>query len=120
MQVGLAALTLVALWCVLASIQQGLLGAPDMHVTGNGSSAQALNWFADRSADALPVASAISVPLWIYKLAMLAWALWLAHALVGGLRNAFAAWTRDGYWRRVPRPIVDVPTAKAPQPPTQP
>ncbi|MEO6929234.1 MAG: hypothetical protein ABI190_08720, partial [Casimicrobiaceae bacterium] len=119
-QVGLAALTLVALWCVLASIQQGLLGAPDMHVTGNGSSAQALNWFADRSADALPVASAISVPLWIYKLAMLAWALWLAHALVGWLRNAFAAWTRDGYWRSVPRPIVDVPTAKAPQPPTQP
>ncbi|MEP7096401.1 MAG: hypothetical protein ABI748_01955 [Dokdonella sp.] len=118
-QVGLAALTLLALWCVFASIQQGLLGAPNMHVTGNGSSAQALHWFADRSIDALPVASAVSVPLWVYKLAMLAWALWLAHALVGWLRSAFAAWTRDGYWRSVPRPIVDVPTATPPPPPAQ-
>ena len=74
-----------------------------MHVTGNGSTAQALQWFADRSGDVLPQASAISVPLWIYKLLMLAWALWLANALIGWLRDAFAAWTKDGYWRNSPK-----------------
>ena len=75
-----------------------------MHVTGNGSSAQSLQWFADRSADALPQASAITLPMWVYKLLMLAWALWLANALIGWLRNGFAAWTKDGYWRTDAKP----------------
>jgi hypothetical protein len=78
-----------------------------------------LRWFADRSADALPQASAISVPLWVYKLAMLAWALWLANAVIGWLRYGFAAWTRDGYWRRTPRPAVDVPAATPPPTPAR-
>ena len=119
-QLGLAALTVVALLCLLASVQQGLLGTPDMHVAGNGSNAYTLRWFADRSADALPVARAFSLPLWIYKLAMLAWALWLASALVGWLRGGFAAWTGGGYWRSVPKPIVDVPKAQAPAAPQAP
>ncbi len=88
LQLGLAALTVAAMLCLVASVQQGLLGTPDMHVAGNASSAYALRWFADRSADALPIAHAFSVPLWIYKLAMLAWALWLASALVGWLAAA--------------------------------
>ena len=99
LQIGLAVLTMFALLSLISAIPQGLLGQPDMHVVGNGSDAHALRWFADRSADALPQASAVSVPLWVYKVLMLAWALWLANALIGWLRDAFAAWTRDGYWR---------------------
>ncbi|HET8940567.1 MAG TPA: hypothetical protein VFN13_01085, partial [Rudaea sp.] len=98
-QIGLGLLTLIALACLISAIPQGLLGQPDMHVTGNGSSAHALRWFVDRSANALPQASAISVPLWVYKVLMLAWALWLANALIGWLRDGFAAWTKGGYWR---------------------
>ncbi|MBS0556274.1 MAG: hypothetical protein JSR27_02540 [Proteobacteria bacterium] len=99
-QTGLVVLTLFALASVVSAIPQGLLGSPDMHVAGNGSTAQALQWFADRSMDALPQATAITVPLWVYKVLMLAWALWLANALIGWLRDAFAAWTKDGYWRK--------------------
>jgi len=120
-QLGLVALTVAALACLAGSIQQGLLGTPDMHVAGYGSSAHALRWFADRSADALPAATAVSAPLWVYRLAMLAWALWLAAALVGWLRRGFAAWTQGGYWRSVPKPaaaVVDVPAA--PPPPAAP
>ncbi len=116
-QVGLVVLSVVAVLCLFASIEQGLLGAPDMHVTGNGSNAFALRWFADRATDALPNAYAISLPLWVYKVAMLAWALWLANALVGWLRHGFAAWTRDGYWRRTPKPLIDVPVVNVPPPP---
>lgn len=101
-QLGLALLTLFALASLISAIPQGLLGSPDMHVAGNGSTAQVLEWFADRSADALPQVTAISVPLWVYKLLMLAWALWLANALIGWLRDAFAAWTKDGYWHKPP------------------
>ena len=105
-QIGLAVLTLFALASLVSAIPQGLLGSPDMHVVGNGSTAQALQWFADRSADALPQATAVTVPLWVYKALMLAWALWLANALIGWLRDAFAAWTKDGYWRSSSTPVV--------------
>ena len=111
-QIGLAALTVIALLCLISAIPQGLLGQPDMHVTGYGSSAHALQWFDDRSADALPQAMAITLPLWVYKVLMLLWALWLANALIGWLRNAFAAWTTDGYWRADKKVVQpETPTA---------
>lgn len=114
-QVALGILTLVALLCLLAAVRQGLLGQPDMAVAGNGSSQHALRWFADRSPGALPVASAWSLPLWVHKLAMLAWALWLASALVGWLRRGFAAWGDGGYWRSVGKPRVDLPAVEPPE-----
>jgi hypothetical protein len=113
-QIALAALTLIALVALAAAIPQGLLGSPDMHVAGNGSNAQSLRWFVDRSDGALPDARAISVPLWVYKIAMLAWALWLANAVIGWLRYGFAAWSNGGYWRALRKSVVDVPAATAP------
>jgi hypothetical protein len=100
LQLGLAALTLVALAVLIAAVPKGLLGLPDMHVAGNDSSAWNLHWFSDQSSDALPRGGVISVSLWVYKIAMLAWALWLANALIGWLRWGFDAWTRGGYWRK--------------------
>ncbi len=117
-QVGLVALTVIALGCLVANIHNGLLGEPDMVVSGSDSFARNLHWFADRSSDALPTASVWSLPLWVYNLVMLAWALWLAWAVVGWLRNGFAAWSTGGYWRawREPRaePVIDVPPAAPP------
>ena len=113
-QVSLAALTAIALLCLISAIPQGLLGQPDMHVTGYGSSAHALQWFEDRSADALPQAVAITLPLWVYKVLMLLWALWLANALIGWLRNAFASWTTDGYWRAAKKVAPPETPAAAP------
>lgn len=98
LQMGLAALTLLALTVLIAAVPKGLLGLPDMHVAGNGSGAWNLRWFVDQSAGVLPHGGVLSVSLWVYKLAMLAWALWLANALIGWLRWGFAAWTHGGYW----------------------
>ncbi|MEO8958064.1 MAG: hypothetical protein ABI304_03910, partial [Rudaea sp.] len=110
LQLGLAALTVLALGVLVAAIPQGLLGLPDMHVAGNASNSGGLHWFADRSNGALPSAGVLSLPLWVYKVAMLAWALWLANALIGWLRWAFESWTHGGYWRkREPKPNVEPP-----------
>jgi hypothetical protein len=98
LQLGLVLLTLIAMGSIISSIPYGLLGTPDMHITGNGSSAAQLQWFTDRTPGALPGAWVLSLPMWCYKLAMLAWALWLASALVGWGRWAFQAWTKNGYW----------------------
>ncbi len=102
MQIGLAVLTVIALLCLISAVPQGLLGQPDMRVTGNDSTAWSLQWFADQTRNVLPHAGAFSLPLWTYKLAMLAWALWLANALIGWLRWGFDAWTRGGYWKPSP------------------
>jgi len=110
MQLGLALLTVLALAVLIGAVPRGLLGLPDMHVAGNASNAWNLRWFADQSANALPVAGVFSVSLWVYKLAMLAWALWLAWSLIDWLRWAFEAWTRGGYWRkRAPKPSATPP-----------
>ena len=108
-QIGLVALAVAALIALASAIPQGLLGQPDMHVAGNASSAQTLQWFSDNSSETLPQASAISLPLWVYKLLMLAWALWLANAVIGWLREGFAAWTSGGYWRAKPQSAPTVP-----------
>ena len=99
MQIGLALLTLMALLVLIGAVPRGLLGVPDMHVTGNGSSASQLRWMLDRSDGPLPHAGVFSLPLWCYKAAILAWALWLANALIGWLRWAFTCWSAGGYWR---------------------
>lgn len=113
-QIGLALLTAIALLSLVSAIPQGLLGTPDMQIAGYGSTAALLQWFADRSEGALPTASAFSVSLWWYKAAMLAWALWLANALLGWLRWAWQAWSAGGYWRKsTPKPVV----GGAPPPP---
>jgi len=41
-----------------------------------------LHWYTNRSGPRLPSAAILSVPLLVYRVAMLAWALWLALALL--------------------------------------
>jgi hypothetical protein len=53
----------------------------------------------DRSAGITPIAGVISVSLWFYKAAMLAWALWLSFALIRWLRWAWKALSTAGVWR---------------------
>lgn len=104
-QVGLALLTLLFLASLVASVPMGLLGQPDMHIAGNGSSAYHLNWYAAGTSDgALPAATVISLPLWVYRVLMLLWSLWLATALMRWLSWGWSAFTRGGLWR--PRVIL--------------
>jgi hypothetical protein len=98
-QVLYAILTIAALFAILVSLPMGLLGSPDMHITGNGSYAGGLKWFSDLSSGPLPVASYVSVPLWAYKVLILFWALWLSFALVAWLPWVWRVFVADGLWR---------------------
>jgi hypothetical protein len=100
-QLALAAGGLVSLFLLYLAIQQGLLFRPDMQVSGNGSSDGLLAWYVDRAAGELPAAGVVSLPLWAYRLAMLLWALWLAHGLVRAAAPAWRAFGHEGYWRRL-------------------
>ena len=59
-QVIVGGLTVIALLSILTALPQGLLGTPDMHVTGHQSYGTELGWFADRSTSVLPRASAFT------------------------------------------------------------
>jgi hypothetical protein len=98
-QVLLAVWTLAALAALFVSIEQGLLGLPEMQISGNGSTAETLRWYHDRSGPELARTWVVSVPLAVYRVAMLAWALWIASALLWWLRWGFAAYGNGGLWR---------------------
>lgn len=106
-QVVLAGWTLVALAILVWSVSQGLLGSPNMQITGNGSTAESLSWFADRADALLPTAWVVSVPLWLYRGFMLLWALWLAYALLQWLKWGWSCFTEGGYWRASEKKVKD-------------
>ncbi len=101
-QIVLGLWTFVALILLCSAVYQGLLGSPAMQVRGNGSSSDTLRWFVDRSGNALPTPWIVSVPLFVYRAAMLAWALWLALSLLGWVRWGWGAITTGGGWRKSP------------------
>ena len=102
-QLALVVWTLVALGILFWGVQIGLLGTPDMQIAGNGSSAYQLNWYTDRTGPLLPGAWILSVPLLLYRLAMLAWALWLALAMLRWLRWGWDCLNTGDGWREIGR-----------------
>ena len=145
-QVGLAFATLVALICLVAAVPRGLLGSPDMQVVSaaqgddamrwantdaqalqampwpHGAWRSDLDWYLDGTDGALPSATAWSLPLWAYKVAILAWALWLANALIGWLRWGWQAFSAGGRWwwparKAKPAPAPAPAPAAAPETP---
>lgn len=113
-QVLLVLLTLVALGSLLVTLQQGLLGWPDMQIRGNQSNAWELRWYQDRAEALLPQPWVISVPLMIYRVLMLLWALWLAFSLINWLRQGWENFTIGGLWRpRNPKVLKNNDTDQA-------
>ena len=100
---------LLLVWILLALavlydvVEQGLLFRPDMQVTGAESSNGVLRWYADRVENATPAAGVVSLPLWVYRTLMLAWALWLAASLVRWAGWSWRALSEGGLWRPLPR-----------------
>ncbi len=115
-QLLLAALTLCALAGLFWSITHGLLGLPEMQISGNQSSSSDLRWFSDRAGDALLRPWVMSVPLFWYRLAMLAWALWLAQALLRWMKWGWGCFTEGGLWRPLRRRRPTPPPLTTPGP----
>jgi hypothetical protein len=99
-QVGLGILTMVALYALISAIEQGLLGSPEMHIAGNGSNASQLLWYQDRTDKVLPQVWVFSLPLYVYQIAMLLWALWLSLALLQWLKWGWQCFSSHGLWRK--------------------
>jgi hypothetical protein len=77
-----------------------------------------LRWFVDRSGTTMPGAWALTLPMLAYRIAMLAWALWLALAMVRWLPWAWESFSSGGLWRAVPKNAREVSTAISTSPAT--
>lgn len=97
-QVLTAGLTIITVIGLVVSVPMALLGSPDMQVVGNGSGSYFYRWYADQADGSLPTAWVISLPLWVYRVAMLLWSLWLAFALLRWLRWGWQAWSTPKTW----------------------
>lgn len=113
-QIALVFAALVAASVLLVALNGGLLGYPDLHVTGHGSTATNLRWFADQTPGPLPEASAWVLPMWMYRALMLAWAFWMAWFLIRIGRFVFESWTAGGAWSTWSAPKAKPPAAEPP------
>jgi hypothetical protein len=103
LQVFLIVLTATALGILLTAVGEGLLGSPEMFITGNGSTSTVLRWFQARSENLLPRPGLCSISIWWYRFFMLAWALWLAASLIHWLRRGWQAFSSGGGFRTKPK-----------------
>ncbi|MCS5712106.1 hypothetical protein [Candidatus Berkiella aquae] len=109
MQVGLVLLTLIFVVSLFTSISDGLLGIPQMQLAGpmieivqsqfGFPDKYQLQWYQDVSQTHLAQAWLISLPMYVYRILMLLWALWLAFSLVKWLRWGWECFAKHGYWK---------------------
>ena len=97
-QTFIGLISVVVLLGLLMTVPEGLLGSPNMQVANAGRSA-GLYWFQDMSSAVLPTASVISAPLWVYKVAILLWSLWLSFSLIKWLPWAWRCFNYNGLWK---------------------
>lgn len=112
-QVGLSLLTLLFVVSLFTSISTGLLGTPQMQLgSPYVNFVQSiftlpayfqLQWYQDVAASELPHAWVLSLPLYVYRILMLLWALWLAFSLIKWLRWGWQCFSAGGLWYRQPQ-----------------
>ncbi len=100
-QVGIGFLTILAVASLVVAISLGLLGHPDMNISGNGSTSGILRWYQDHSGHLLPQSWVISIPMLVYRLAMLAWSLWISFALIDIIKTGWQNFTEPVIWYRL-------------------
>lgn len=116
LQIFLVGLTVAMLIILVVTVTEGLLGNPEMFIRGNDSTRTWLQWFEPRSGHELPQPVLVSVSVWFYRLLMLAWALWLAGALIRWLKWAWTQFSSGGFWKRLATDRNTPPSAPPPPP----
>jgi hypothetical protein len=102
LQILLFGWTILSIVLIYFGLQHALLESPSMRVTGNGSHNLFLNWFVDRAGGVWPQAWVLAIADKVYRVIMLAWALWLAINIIGWLKWAWTCFSQNGFWK--PRP----------------
>lgn len=103
----------------LYALHTGLLGAPEMRILGESSSAGSLKWFQARGeGELLPLPRVFSVSIWWYRGLMLLWAIWLALSVLKWGKWALEHFMEGGLIKKVTLPASPIkPEKNSPPPP---
>ncbi|MEA2028678.1 MAG: hypothetical protein U9N49_06855, partial [Campylobacterota bacterium] len=105
-QIAIVLLTIIALSTIVGAVSVGLLGNPEMMITGNHSYSHYLNWYSDRVTSTLPEPTVISVSIWYYRALMLIWSIWIAFSLIKWLKWAWSVYSQGDMWSRRKKKVV--------------
>lgn len=119
-QLVLIGMTFIALGTLYAAVHTNLLFDVDMQVRGLESSNHMLNWYTDRVDGPLPEPGVLSVPLLVWRGAMLAWALWLVANVVRWLPWAWRCFSKERFIMRPPEPPAPPARPQGPRGPQGP
>jgi len=114
-QLAVVALTLVALVALYGAIHTNLLFEIDMQVKGAGSTNEVMKWYVDQTESTLPTPAIVSVPILVWRVAMLLWAFWLVSRLLKWARWGWDSFSQGGLWKkpvRGPKPAPDTSARK--------
>lgn len=100
MQISFVIASAIMTMILYSAVRNGLLGIPDMQISGNGSTAKLLRWTLDRSGENLPRPWAAMVSIYIFRFLMFAWAGWLAFKVTEWARWAYSAFRQGGVWQK--------------------
>jgi len=95
--------------------QRILENSSDMQISGNGSSNFLLHWTQDRIQANMPELLVVSLPMYVFRVLMLFWALWLAYSLLKWLKWGWECFGTGGFWK-----TVKIRRKKNPPPPPVP
>ena len=104
-QIAVVILTVVAISTIIGAVSVGLLGNPEMMITGNHSYGNFLNWYSDRISSTIPEPTVISLSIWYYRVLMLLWSIWIAFSLIKWLKWSWGVFSQGDMWaKRVVKP----------------
>ncbi len=92
--------TLVAAAIFYAAIHTNLLFDVNMQVEGARSSNSLLRWTLDRTDGEIGGAAVVSVPLFLWRVLMLAWACWVVSRLLAWVPWGWRAFSAGGLWQK--------------------
>lgn len=108
-QISIVILTAIFVISLLLCITNGLLGNPQMQLSAPQTglvysnfmmdAKYQLQWYQDQVHSSVPNVWILSIPLFVYRLLMLVWALWLAFSLLKWFQWAWLCFSKDGLWK---------------------
>jgi hypothetical protein len=119
-QIGLGFWAIAVFTCVLSALNNGFFGRPDMQIRGNGSSQFGLQFFVDQTEPVIGNAWVLSVPLLVFQVTMLVWALWFAYNVVKWSKWSYACISADGLFKKLNLTLLKPGVAKTPSGKTSP
>ncbi|MDY0132007.1 MAG: hypothetical protein RBR53_04990 [Desulforegulaceae bacterium] len=99
-QTGLVFLLVISAIIIYNAVSSGLLGIPEMQVTGNGSYSGNLKWFSDKADNFIPSVFIILAPINLWRLVLFLWSIWISAFLINKTPYIIDSLKHEGFWKK--------------------